>query len=79
MINGPAPATSEHELRLIELSGRLAELSEINSALTARCAGMRGRLVLKDQELAGLREELNRRAAEDAQRAKDEAPAAEPH
>ena len=40
---------------------------------------MRGRLVLKDQELAGLREELNRRAAEDAQRAKDEAPAAEPH
>jgi len=41
-----------------DLNGRILELSELNQALTMRCAGMRGQLVKKDNELTRLTREL---------------------
>lgn len=42
----------EPPLDPVEVGGRLMELAELNSALTNRCAGMRGQLAQKEQALS---------------------------
>lgn len=53
---------ADQQIDLDEVNGRIAELSELNSALTARCANMRGQMAKKDAEIRKLTEELTRRS-----------------
>ena len=58
----------------VDINGRLSELQELNAALSGRCAGLRGQLAMKDQELARLRQRLAVYEAEEAARKVDEPP-----
>ena len=51
------PVTPE-QLDIDDINGRLSELADINAALTARCAGMRGQINKKDAEIQKLTAEL---------------------
>jgi hypothetical protein len=53
----PAAPPPPQQITLSNVNGRLAELSDINAQLTARCAMMRGQLADKDDEIARLTQE----------------------
>lgn len=60
----------QQQITMANINGRLSELSDLNAALTARCATMRGQLAEKDEELAKLTKELMSYRQKDAAHAK---------
>ena len=62
------PVTPE-QLDIHDINGRLSELADINAALTARCANMRGQMAKKDAEIQKLTAELVRLRKAEAEHA----------
>lgn len=47
----------EQNIDMDDINGKLMELMELNSALTTRCATMRGQIAKKDAEIARLKQQ----------------------